>query len=242
MSLAKKLLSVQPAASGGDFAPGDIAGLEVWYDASDDDSFTYSSGTVVSQWDDLSGNDRHLTQSTVAQQPDRSATVNGLDGVQSNTVDFSGSNMTSSAWNLSQPFTVFNVAQRGTSIPTYSVLWQSKSGSRPIIFARRAEGSGVPNFYAGTLRTWGPQLTSGERFVFTNVFDGASSEGRKNGAVESIAGSPGTGGIQSGVRLGASGEWFGGIWCESIVYDGALSADDIDSVETYLADKWGITI
>ena len=37
----------------------------------DANTFTYSSGSVVSQWSDKSGNTRHATQGTVSQQPTR---------------------------------------------------------------------------------------------------------------------------------------------------------------------------
>ena len=53
------------------------ADLALWLDAEDTDSITLN-GSTVSQWSDKSGNDRHATQSTAANQPTYSAT--GLNG------------------------------------------------------------------------------------------------------------------------------------------------------------------
>jgi hypothetical protein len=38
-----------------------IAGMRGWYDASNRDNFSFSSGDIVSQWNDLSGNAYHAT-------------------------------------------------------------------------------------------------------------------------------------------------------------------------------------
>ena len=46
-------------------------GLVLWLDAADDTTFSYSSGTEVSQWRDKSGYNNHANQSTVANQPSR---------------------------------------------------------------------------------------------------------------------------------------------------------------------------
>lgn len=69
------------------FQPGSISGLALWLDASDLTTITESSG-AVSQWNDKSGNARHVSQGTAAQQPTTgSSTLNGL-----NVISFDGSN------------------------------------------------------------------------------------------------------------------------------------------------------
>lgn len=65
MPMSPRLL--RPRAAGG-FDPRVISGLGVWYDASAASSITLN-GSNVSQWNDLSGNNRHLTQATAIQQP-----------------------------------------------------------------------------------------------------------------------------------------------------------------------------
>ena len=64
-----------------------VAGYNLWLDAADASTFTYSSGSVVSQWTDKSANGYTFTQSTVANQPTRTGTQNGKS-----TLVFDGSN------------------------------------------------------------------------------------------------------------------------------------------------------
>jgi hypothetical protein len=50
-------------------SPDQIAGLEWWIDAADSTSISLQAGTnLVSQWDDKSGNGKHLTQTPQCQQ------------------------------------------------------------------------------------------------------------------------------------------------------------------------------
>jgi hypothetical protein len=67
--------------------PLKLTNLLGWWDASDAATFTYGTGSTVAQWNDKSGNGRHLTQGTAASRPDRNATLNGQAGVT-----FDGSN------------------------------------------------------------------------------------------------------------------------------------------------------
>ena len=60
-----------------------VSGATLWLDASDATTFSYSSGSLVSQWSDKSGAGNDFTQSTVGTQPTRTANLqNGLPGVQ----------------------------------------------------------------------------------------------------------------------------------------------------------------
>ena len=51
------------------------SGLVMWMDAADDNSFSYSSGTTISQWNDKSGSGYHMTPAG-ANGPTRSTTLN----------------------------------------------------------------------------------------------------------------------------------------------------------------------
>lgn len=55
-------------ASAPSFAPGDLAGLQLWHDATDAASVTLNAGNVA-QINDKSGNARHFSQATASQQP-----------------------------------------------------------------------------------------------------------------------------------------------------------------------------
>ena len=56
-------------------------GLLLWLDAADDTTFSYSSGTVVSQWRDKSGLSNHVGQSTVGSQPNRNVVKNSRKSI-----------------------------------------------------------------------------------------------------------------------------------------------------------------
>ena len=64
-----------------------VSGAFLWLDASNPSSFTYSSGSVVSQWKDLSGNEHKFTTASVSNQPNRNGTQNSKS-----TVVFDGTN------------------------------------------------------------------------------------------------------------------------------------------------------
>jgi hypothetical protein len=82
MAMNPKLL--RPKASG--FSPKNISGLYSWWDAANANSVTLNSGNV-SEWRDLSGGGRHLSQSTAGNQP--AYTTAGRNG--RNCLTFSGS-------------------------------------------------------------------------------------------------------------------------------------------------------
>jgi hypothetical protein len=77
--------------------PASISNLYLWLDADDASTFTYSSGTVVSQWNDKSANGYNATQATVANQPSRVTSpstgvkFDGSNDVLSTTASFNGS-------------------------------------------------------------------------------------------------------------------------------------------------------
>ena len=64
------------------FSPTQIGGCSLWLDAADTNSITLN-GSNVSQWNDKSGNVRHMFQPTTANQPYlvQNAT-NNLNGVR----------------------------------------------------------------------------------------------------------------------------------------------------------------
>lgn len=67
--------------------PADLSPY-AWYDASNSSSVIQSGG-LVSQWSDISGNGKHLTQATASARPTTGTTQNGLDvlGFSTSSVD-----------------------------------------------------------------------------------------------------------------------------------------------------------
>lgn len=76
------MMATEDTPSGTLWTPSD-ATTALWYDAADSGTITESSG-AVSDWDDKSGNNVHLSQNTAADQPTTNA--NTLGGL--NTIDF----------------------------------------------------------------------------------------------------------------------------------------------------------
>lgn len=83
-----------------------VANASLWLDAADSTVFTYSSGTVVSQWTDKSTNAYQFTNSSTSAQPSRSGTQNSKS-----TVVFDGSNDTLYESNKSK--SLFNYLHNG---------------------------------------------------------------------------------------------------------------------------------
>lgn len=210
-----------------------IAGLAARYNA-DDAASIASSATAVSQWNDVSGNGRHLVQATSTNQPKTGTrTLNGR-----NVIDFDGSNdfLKSSAWTLAQPLTYFVVAETDVA------------GNQLVIDRGTSGTPGGPILQRNSTGSWeafgGTSLIGGTAdlnpHVFAAVFNGASSRLRVDGA--QVAGNAGAqsfsaGGITVGSSRTPSLYWNGHV-AEVLVYAGALSTADIEAVEDYLAYKW----
>jgi len=215
-------------AAGASFSPDDIAGLQLWLDASDETTITESSGSV-SQWDDKSGNANHVSNGTASGQPTTGTrTINSL-----NVLDFDGGDVLEATFSLSQPYTSFVVTENDATGANAYVL----TSSSPI--------SGISwisskwQLFAGSLLAGavdaGPAITAG-------VFNGASSEIRVSGTTNSgNAGTNDMGNLMVGARGVADLNYDGGI-AEALIYSGALSATDIEALELHLAAKWGITL
>src|SRR5580765_3700198 len=124
------------AGGGGPWTPASVS-TDFWFDASNAASITASSG-AVSQWNDLSGNGRHATQSNGSFKfTDTASIQNGKHGLLS--VNANGSYMVTSGFTRSQPFMIFaavKVAQNvpGSGYPEIINGATTGSGGRPQVF------------------------------------------------------------------------------------------------------------
>lgn len=91
-----------------------VAGASLWLDADDATTFTYSSGTVVSQWTDKSTNAYQFTNSSTSAQPSRSGTQNSKS-----TVVFDGSNDT--LYESTKSKSLFNYFHNGAGATLFVV-------------------------------------------------------------------------------------------------------------------------
>jgi hypothetical protein len=233
-------------------SPLDLPSLVGWWDADDATTFTFSSGTSVSQWNDKSGNNYHLAQGTAGEQPTRSGTVNGRSSVVfDGTDDFlsvASFDMTGSAKvsavmvfscaasvaqiiletsaNVNQnngSFTVFRTAQNRAQMAR-------RAGNVLSAYATTATLSTTPSVFVGTADG---TLTTNETLAWVN----------NNGAGTYDANNNTTGDNQTytlfvGARNGTSFRMNGQI-AEIIITKDVLSTNDRELLQSYLKDKWG---
>lgn len=247
MRLARKLTtarrigshSARAGVSRASFDPRSISGLQLWLDAADASTFTLS-GSNVSQWNDKSGNARHVLQATSANQPTKTTLggkpVVSFDGVN----DFLRTAAASST--ISQPYTVALVASAHTYPSGYASLLTSWNSPPNVQVWFKHPSALAPGGYAGNFLTGSAPPSADAATQLTMVFNGASSGVWLNGT--SVAsGNPGS----SGVTLATIGAWsaggqnsfLDGTVHELVFYNSALSTGNRQAVEAYLKSKWG---
>ena len=217
-----------------------------WTDPSDTDTIT-SSGGLVSNLQDKSGNNRDATQPTGSLQPaTNSATVNGLNILEYATSYMSADTVASVLNGVNKQFTLFEIAQRNVGF--------SGSGWSLSVGDSNTNGNKMLNGYTGSgiSRT----LVNGSNgnafvdntlpvgaYVHSVVYDAATLESRFNGqAPDTAVKSAGTISANRFTigSLGHSsyGQYFDGAIGEVLVFDRALTFVEIQLVEGYLAWKW----
>jgi hypothetical protein len=227
-------------------------GLLVWLDASDDSTFSYSSGTEVSQWRDKSGNNFHANQATTANQPSRSNVLNSRK-----TVNFSSSSgdfmRVSSGIVNPNYITVFTVIKPGTQGNDYAVILEQDHGNgyNGWVIQRNSNTSNWQSWVASAASDWfNPNqvaYTNNTAQIVTLRKNASTinlySNGTSNGAV-SISDTTITQ-TSYGLNLGywqyGNGRYYNGEICEITVYNRGLSDTELKLVNTYLGQKWGIS-
>lgn len=249
MSGAHMMLVRGPATSA--WTPASLANLFAWYDTSDYSTITESGG-AVSQWNDKSGNARHISQATAANKPTYSATA--LAGTQP------GFTYDGGDWleNLSISLTA------ATLIHAWAVIRPTgtKSNNRVVAFAQAAgfdySGGYIPIIRNSTGDTWASYNAAfGTSSVTVNA-DNTAVVGAvrtnstnyfmiKNGTESSTValGFPSAAqtrlGIGAAMPIGGGGQ-FRGVISEVIIVAGATpSSGERAAIQSYLAAKWTLT-
>jgi len=219
-------------------------GLALWLDASDDTTFSYSSGTSVSQWRDKSGSNFHASQATVGSQPSRSTTQNSRK-----TVNFDGVNDTVGIPNFisNSEMSIFVVSNCGNS----------------LFIEHSTDVNSLDGFYLSGLGTAMIAIRRGAiiSYIFNNnwlsggysIASGVNSTGLdlltyKNGTQQtltsdnrySFANSYTTANLYIGSRS-ASSLWSSGPIAEIIIYNRKVTNVERNLIHTYLGQKWGIS-
>lgn len=258
------------------FSPTDIAGLQMWLDASDAGTITESGG-AVSQWDDKSDGAHHVSQGTASAQPTTGVTT--LNG--KNVIDFAGD------WLQAALASDWTFLHDGTSHTIFAVMQMgvvSNPGAAYVLFGTNDGGDntvGITVFYddrpsSSANDQINQYITDGSGRAANRPVDHRSANGawpanaaaifRLEGDADNVTASersklyrndgaaiannnftkaPPTVAPTHPLTIGANGAGGGpltGFMAEVLVYNQALSAADKDTIEAYLADKWGITL
>ncbi len=233
------------------------SGLLLWLDAADDTTFSYSSGTEVSQWRDKSGNNFHANElQAVGNKPRRNTTINGRKSLNFTSTEGdrlrvnSGMVFTNSVTAIvfikpgSQNYAYANILDQDHGMDgangwviqrnNVSSAWQSWVGN--------AAGDNWfnPNQISYTDNT--PQIVTLRKGPSTvTLYSNGTSSGDVSVSDQSIR-QVGYLGLNIGSwRAGGfSDRHYNGEICEIVVYNRALSLTELKQVHTYLGQKWGI--
>lgn len=247
------------------WSPTDILGLVFWVDAADAttlfqiDSCTVPAvldGDVVGCWQDKSGNNYHMVQSTTARKPMlRKAVLGGEDVVR---FDGTDDRLSSIMWgnhiiNQIEMFIV-TICNDDASSQTFIATRQSgyAQGTGDYFFQMqyRTGAAGDPlraTGYDGVYRTsthanssLGTRLCGlrglAQNYIYSrmDLVDGPMS-GVVNNWTNPAGGSPAL-----GSNLSGGSEFADGDIAEAVVYNSVLSSANRTDVETYLSNKWGL--
>jgi len=232
---------LRPRATG--FNPKSISGLAAWYDASASSSLTLN-GSTVSQWSDLSGNGRNMTQATAASQPTYNAS--GLNGKGTLTT-------TGTQWMQASAFATAS----GGKYTVFAVVKFDAVSGQPYAF-QRGTVNDAHSLLVSTGNTWAARRSSGNQgtlvstilqsqfYIVTAVYRSDLSRvfvGSTQGTDNTSTVTAPTGNkvltlfaLDSATRAGQPG------FAEFIYYHDEVTAADQAKVRTYLSKKWGITL
>ena len=203
-----------------------------------------SSGDSVSVWNDMSGNGNNATQSNSANQPVYVAGVmNNMPAIRFNGTNSYLSLPTSTALGIqNHDYEMFIVARSSSSNIQFLL-----SGNSLEQFEYHLNGVGAR--FIPITATYLDEGTSGA-YADGNphIFEAHASSSGGGMSVDGVNGGTTTANILSSdggiLRLGVRSDgsyYFNGDIAEVLVYDTVLTSAQRDSVEQYLADRYGIT-
>lgn len=244
------------------FSPTDIAGLQLWldattglFDATSGGSAVTTDGSSVARWEDQSGNSYHFDQATSNNRPVLKTSIQN----SKNVIRFDGLNdlmLGSNSLKFKPPVSMFCVvSKRGGSdyqgIYTAGVL--AIVNGYGILISNTGDNSGAftsqyrigntnisTNYYTATLPS------TNTFFIGSATIDSSTNKVFFNDSTEdSISHTVDTTPNQN-VYIGARDNfgsplfYFNGDMAEVLVYNTALSTTNRESVRDYLDTKWNV--
>lgn len=234
-NLYAKWLSLQSA----DFwnPSDDAANLALWFSS---DSGITLVGNEVSQWNDRSGNARHLTPAAATNRP--KFTAGALNGLPEILFDGGNDYLQTGAFVLSQPFTCYFLARQVT-YTQFERLFQGAAANDAFMHQSNVV---APNVSMRTGATTGPTFTTwtvGTYGILDGKWSGSGTKARFHQQTE-VGGDPGTGGL-TGFKLCANnaGGGIGNFGIVEVIFRSGLS-DPLTSWRyyIYLAARAGFTV
>ncbi len=224
--------------------PSEVSSLIAWWDADTTNVLDTVGGAIVDGVEvgtvnDLSGNGHNLTKHpSIANRPIwRSTGIGGkpvfdFSGVSDRSLYISGS-----AFILNQPTTIAVVFKLTDTTGATYLYDGAVSNRRQAMFAIPTNWS----YFAGSQRTSNKAEDLNETYALAIYNNAGSSSLRFNGVLASGAdpGSSTLGGFTLGSRFGGDGGMKGYI-AEAIIWDKALTDNEILGIEQYLTNKYGI--
>lgn len=234
----------------------DLISTALWLDASDSSTIIQSGGSVI-QWNDKSGNNRHVSQAVSANQPLYQANT-----VNNNTMPsllFDGSNdvlSTTLSTGLSGSFAFIAVASFVT-INQFGALVVSEVASYSNYWATLSLGTGagsrmVSNLFDGTNNPGAGNTipTTNTLNLFMGVRDTQASPKQvalyTNGSLtQSVTDTTTSVPVYSALRVGGqvsqSNRYANARICEVLVVPSLITTIQRQKLEGYLSWKWGTT-
>jgi hypothetical protein len=222
--------------------------LFAWYNANYVNGFGQAqpaADAAIAQWNDLSGNGRHLVQGTGANQPLFRLTGGPDNRPSVNFVDNTDTMQMAVAGTIARPITVLGVIK--------NTLADNATMLRAITFNAQRIGVGLDWLTANAFTALDDQaaMAGGTVAGDTTLFHvasfvaqpvGGTSRSGVDGTHATAAGIAGTN-TNSNVDVGTGGAaataWIGHI-CEALVFTGELSPPIIFSLEQALAEAWSL--
>jgi len=230
------------------FLPTQISGIQLWLDSSDSGTlFQDTSGTIpvvndgdpVGLWRDKSGNAKHATQSTNANRPLFKTSVQN----SKNVLRFDGSNDgmagsdTGFSTTTSTVFVICKSAIAGTD--NYPFMFGTDAATQLVGLTTynnqmQITQYGASTFVAFTTNAWNVIYFTKSSNNWTMNLNGTSASTTMTTSTV-LSGNYGIGFNRSGNRA-----FFNGDIAEVILYNSVLSTSQIQQVQAYLNQKWGI--
>jgi len=216
--------------------------LNLWLDAADDTTFSYSSGTTVSQWRDKSGQNNHAV--VMGGSPSRSVAINSRKAVSfTSTTSFK---CVTGAFISTATHIV--VCRATTSSATYQRVYHGGANTDLYVFIG-ALANNIATFW-GNGSSWNDVNANSPSITILNTLriisainTGTSATPYYDGTAMTVKSTNPAAYTGYELNTYATGNLqpLVGEVCEIIVFNKQLSLTELKQVHTYLGQKWGIS-